>query len=249
MNSYSIMSGSTTSIAELPENITAQVQPLHASQPTTQQQIPQQMQGNVTASQQYPQNQGGPVSEGNYAPINIHPNPYGTPVVGPDQIPLPEASPQKNTMHATGPPQYTNDLSNIPPQALPSRDIPSNTTNYTQDVHVQPNYVPQPKLTSDYIREYEQASENSLQKHEQNKHREEVAQDLFSSLQIPIFVGILYFVFQMPIVNTMLRKYFTFLSIYHDDGNFNFMGLLLKSVLFASLFYMTQLVSQKISDL
>ena len=242
------MSSSTTSISELPENITAQVQPLHASHPTTQQQIPQQMQGNVTASQQYPQNQGGSMGEGNYAPINIHPNPYGTPVVGPDQIPLPEASPQRNTMHDSAP-QYTNDMSNIHRQELPSRDIPTTTTNYTQDVQIQPNHIPQQKLTSDYIREYEQASENSLQKHEQNKHREEAAQDLFSSLQIPIFVGILYFVFQMPIMNTLFRKYFSFLSIYHDDGNFNFIGLLLKSSLFASMFYTTQIVSQKVSDL
>ena len=45
------MSSSTTSIAELPENITAQVQPIVSSQPTTQQQIPNAMQGNVTMPQ------------------------------------------------------------------------------------------------------------------------------------------------------------------------------------------------------
>lgn len=242
------MSGSTTRIAELPENITAHVQPLYGSRPTTQQQIPQQLQGNVTANQQYPQTSDGAMGQNNYVPINIHPNPYGTGTISPDQIPLPQASPQRNSSDFPMQ-QYANDLSNFPVQELPSRDIPTTTTNYTQDIQVQANHVPQHKLTSDYIREYEQASERSLQTHEQNKHREEVAQDLFSSLQIPIFVGILYFVFQMPVVNTLLRKYFTFLTIYHDDGNFNFIGLLLKSMLFGSVFYMIQHVSQKISEL
>ena len=74
------MSNSTTSIAELPENITMQVQqPIYqATGSSMQQQIPQQMQGNM--SQQSPQNQqmqGGDMGQNNYVPINIHPNPYG----------------------------------------------------------------------------------------------------------------------------------------------------------------------------
>jgi len=242
------MSGSTTSIAELPENITTQIQPLTSSQPNTQQQIPSQLQGNVSMSHQHSQSQDGNIGTNNYIPINTHPNPYGTPSVGPDQMPIPEATAQRNNQQIP-PQQYMNDLSNMPTQELPSRDFPTNTTNYTQDPQIQANYIPQPKLTSDYIREYEEASEKTLQKHEQTKHREEIAQDTFSALQLPIFVGILFFVFQMPIVNTLLRKYFSFMTIYHDDGNFNFIGLLLKSAMFGSFFYSTQMISQKISDL
>ena len=120
---------------------------------------------------------------------------------------------------------------------------------YQQDEEIQANYVPRAKLTSDYIREYELSSEKTLKHHEQTKYREQMAGDLFSQLQIPILVAILYFIFQMPIINTLLRKYFSFLSIYHDDGNFNFMGLLLKSSLFGSLFYSIQTVSYKLSTL
>jgi len=244
------MSVSTTRIAELPENITTQIQPIVSSQPSMQQQIPNHMQGNVSMSHQFSQSQGTESDMGmnNYAPINVHPNPYGNPPTGPDQMPIPEASPQRNIQQPTAP-QYSQELANMPIQELPSRDIPTMTTDYTQDQQIQPNYVPQPKLTSDYIREYEEASEKALQKHEQTKYRAEVTQDWFSELQLPIFVGILYFVFQMPIMNTLLRKYFSFASIYHEDGNFNFMGLLLKSSMFASFFYSTQTISQKISDL
>jgi len=235
------MSNSTTSIAELPENITMQVQqPIYqATGSSMQQQIPQQMQGNM--SQQSPQNQqmqGGDMGQNNYVPINIHPNPYGngSPEQSPDGLPLPEPSPQRGHQEE-------------PQHALPSRDIPMNTLDYQQDDTARPNHVPQVKLTSDYIREYEAASEKALMNHEQTKYREAAAQDWFSQLQTPIFVGILYFIFQMPIMNTLLRKYFTFMTIYHEDGNFNFMGLVLKSALFGSLFYSMETIAYKISNI
>lgn len=239
---------STTSIAELPENITTQMQPIISNQPSTQQQIPNVLQGSVSM----PPVQGT-MDQGlanNYVPINIHPNPYGNPPQGPDQIPFPEASAQRNNQeNPNNQQQQQQYTANIPQQELPSRDIPMNTQDYMQDEQIQPNFVPQAKLTSDYIREYEQASEKALQKHEREKYQEEVSQDLFSSLQIPIFVALLYFVFQMPIVSTLMRKHLSFLAIYSEDGNFNFMGLLLKSGLFGALFYLMQYATHKISTL
>jgi len=232
------MSNSTTRIAELPENITMQVQqPSYQSHGSSmQQQIPQHMQGNM--SQQNQQVQGGEMGQNNYVPINIHPNPYGNgpPEQSQNGLPLPEPSPQRG--HVVEP-QY----------ALPSRDIPMNTLDYQQDDTARPNHVPQVKLTSDYIREYEAASEKALMVHEQTKYREAAAQDWFSQLQTPIFVAVLYFVFQMPIMNTFLRKYFTFLTIYHEDGNFNLMGLLLKSAMFGSLFYSMHTITNKLSNI
>ena len=232
------MSVSTTYIAELPENITTQMQPIVSSQPSTRQQILNVTQGNVSM----PQTEQGLAN--NYIQMNVHPNPYGTPPQGPDQMPLPEASLQRNTQQQVQ--QYN---TAIPQQELPSRDIPMNTQDYMQDEQIQPNFVPRAKLTSDYIREYEEASEKALQKHEREKYQEKVSQDLFSSLQIPIFVALLYFVFQMPIVSTFMRKHLTFLAIYNEDGNFNMFGLLLKSGLFGALFYVMQYVTHKISTL
>lgn len=242
---------STTSIAELPENITTQMQPIISNQPSTQQQIPNVLQGSVSMPP-IQQQQQGTMDQGlanNYVPINIHPNPYGNPPQGPDQIPFPEASAQRNNQENPNNQQQQQYTANIPQQELPSRDIPMNTQDYMQDEQIQPNFVPQQKLTSDYIREYEQASEKALQKHEREKYQEEVSQDLFSSLQIPIFVALLYFVFQLPIISTFMRKHLSFLAIYSEDGNFNFMGLLLKSGLFGALFYVMQYVTHKISTL
>ena len=54
---------------------------------------------------------------------------------------------------------------------------------------------------------------------------------------MPIFVGLLFFLFQTPVLNTLIFKKFSFMTIYNSDGNFNFNGLFLKSLLFGS-FYM-----------
>jgi hypothetical protein len=123
---------------------------------------------------------------------------------------------------------------------LPSRDIPMNTLDYQNDEEIHANYVPKVKLTSDYIREYEKASEESLRKHERETYREQTAKSIWNDIQIPVLIAILYFIFQMPVVTKFLYKYFSFLSIYRDDGNMNLVGLLLKSVLFGSLFLLIQ---------
>ena len=76
-----------------------------------------------------------------------------------------------------------------------------------------------------------------------------MANTLFINLQLPILVALLYFVFQMPVVTTLLRKYFSFLSMYREDGNINFTGLLLKSALFGLAFYAAQSMADTISSM
>ena len=77
----------------------------------------------------------------------------------------------------------------------------------------------------------------NLQKHEKNVKRTNELDDAFTDMQIPILISILFFVFQMPMVNTILYKNFVFLSIYNTDGNINFYGIFFKSILFGSIFY------------
>lgn len=250
------MSQSTTSIAQLPQN-NGQSQPVTQSMQTNQmiyepeqrapvstQQISNEFYGNVSGQSQYPQGQGQGMpgdDQLNYQPMNIHPNPYGSQQSGPDGPPLPEASPQRNQQ------KYT--VENIPQQTLPSRDIPINTLDYQQDHEIQPNHVPSVKLTSDYIRDYERTNEEDLKLHRQQKYRQETAHDAISDLQVPILITVLYFIFQMPIVTTMMRKYLSFINLYGEDGNFNISGLLFKSLLFGSLYYSMQTVATKISSI
>ena len=189
-----------------------------------------------------------------YIPMNIHPNPYGIAKPPPGGMLPPEYTQKPNQQsmmqqtqqgYTTGGGQqdggmanhyYANDLDNIQ-QRLPQRDIPMDIAQHTQDIEIQPNYIPKPKVTSDYIREYQETTDKKIREYETNKKMERRTESLFDEIQMPILVVLIYFIFQLPIINTLIFKKFAFLSIYNEDGNFNLTGLLLKSILFGGLYY------------
>lgn len=246
---------STTRISDLPENIT-----MTPGQYSLPQQMPQQQ---FQYSQQMPQQQpqqlpptlqtnkmrDDDTMSTNYVPMNIHANPYGisaqNPIMqGPPipsfQQPVAQQYQQMQQLEKLSA-QQQQDLQYMQPVRLPSRDIPMDSTQYLNDEQVQPNYIPKasPSLR-DYVGEHENITEKNIQKYEQKKYRENQIDEWLSEFQTPIFIVILFFIFQMPAVNTLIFKRFSFLSIYNLDGNFNFNGLLLKSLLFGSLYYFVQ---------
>ena len=176
--------------------------------------------------------------DGSYMPMNIHPNPYGMPqnAIGS----LPPQLESKNTQEEKIQQQnimYTPTEFNQPQQRLPQRDIPRMPDQYLQDEQVQPNYIPKAMNTNDYIDEYQEVTNKKLREYENKKRSEKLTENWFDEIRIPIIIGILFFIFHMPIINTLVFKRFSFLSIYNDDGNFNFYGLILKSIFFGSSFY------------
>jgi len=242
----------TTRIADLPENITIQMNGQYQQQQQVQYALPNVPQGPPPPIVMGSNAQQVDVGQNTYVPINIHPNPYGVQQQDPT-LPLPQNIQQRGTNQV--PPQnYSAQvMGGLDPaqeiqHRLPSRDIPMDSLAYQQDQEIQPNYIPKPKLTSDYIRDYEEASEERFRKHEENKHREAAVDSIFTNIQTPILIAILYFLFQLPIVTTLLYKYFSFLAIYNADGNLNLSGLILKSVLFGSLFFSLQSVSDYVSS-
>jgi len=235
------MSSSTTRIADLPENITLQ------------------MPGSMTNG--YNNNQGGGQGMGGsgfdqntYMPMNVHPNPYG-PQTQSAVMPLPQGQPnnRQGQNQNQGQNQLSNEqqmmLQNMPQNRLPSRDISIDTAGYLQDEQTQPNYIPPVKLTSDYIHDYEEKHGKNINEHEQKKHRGRMVDNLLTELQTPLFIAILFFIFQMPILNTLLYKNFSFLSIYNSDGNINFYGLFLKSLMFGSAYYSLSRFTNYISEI
>jgi len=224
---------STTRISDLPENITLSMQPMN----------PPGMMGGMggVPPQLNSMNTRQPPAEDlnlTYSQMNVHPNPYGNPQQ-PQVMPIPQAQFQ----HQQQMPQQ-------PQYRLPSRDIPLETDMYTQDESITPNYIPPvPKLTGDYIRDYEDDDEIQLKNYKQKKQKEKLLDRLFTELQIPIFIAIMFFIFQMPAVNTMIFKRFSFLSIYSADGNFNFYGLFLKSLMFGFAYFGLTKTIDYISDI
>jgi hypothetical protein len=96
---------------------------------------------------------------------------------------------------------------------LPSRDIPRETIEHVVDPQITTNYVP-PK-SPEYI-EQQPTLERKV--------------DWMEELRLPIMMGLLYFLFDLPVLHLMLVK--TAPTIFTDTTT----GLLAKSLCF-SLFY------------
>jgi hypothetical protein len=159
-------------------------------------------------------------------------------------------------------PEQQSSLQNIPQQRLPSRDIKINSYAYSQDEEIQPNYIPRKKnvrfnedreeyeeYEDDYVNRHESLNKKKMEKHQQEQHRTKLIDFVLTEIQIPIFISILYFCFQMNFINTLLVKYLKFLPLYNTDGNLNFNGVLLKSVLFGAAFYSICKFTNYISDI
>jgi len=136
-----------------------------------------------------------------------------------------------------------------PQMRLPSRDIPMDQTIYQQDEEIQPNYIPRAKLTRDYVRDYEEVTHDNIKRHENRKDKTSMLDKIFSDLQTPVLVALIFFIFQMPMMNTMFYRNFSFLSLYNTDGNVNFYGIALKSAVFGSVFYGIQNTMQYLTDI
>tara|TARA_B110000259_G_scaffold32217_1_gene35411 strand:+ start:1158 stop:1787 length:630 start_codon:yes stop_codon:yes gene_type:complete len=115
---------------------------------------------------------------------------------------------------------------------LPSRDIPQTQGHLTQDDHLQPNYIPEPK--GDYIQDtYNQ--EQIINNHAQNQASDSRMDAIYDDIHVPIILSVIYFVFQLPIIKTNTLKYIP--SLFNKDGNFNMLGYLTNSLAFSSTYY------------
>lgn len=185
----------------------------------------------------------------NYIPINVHPNPYGistqNPIMPPPQQPnISQKQPIMSQAYIPPPPQsqflsedQQIELQQLSHQRIPSRDIHHDTTMYQQDVQIKPNYIPKSNVSSDYVRDSEEMTEKNYKEYQQKKKEKNQLDNIISEFQTPIFIAILFFFFQLPVINKLIFKKFSFLSLHDADGNFNFYGLLLKSIFFGSVYY------------
>lgn len=119
--------------------------------------------------------------------------------------------------------------------ALPSRDIPQTQTHLTQDQQMQPNFIPNNNEGGDYIMTH-QTSEEIVRENARRQEKIDSLDILYNELQIPILIGVLYFLFQLPIVRKNMFKYLP--TLFHKDGNSNLSGYIVNSAIFAGLYYM-----------
>ena len=184
------------------------------------------------------QSNGSSIGEGlgknNYQPINIHPNPYGNDMPDIHSIPFPqkEHRESRSQMHDLGEPPQTH-------IRLPQRDIPMDTTIYSQDEEIRVNRIPSSKKhMKDYIKTYEEDSEVVIKDHEKGKYRKMIIDKIQSELIVPFMVAILYFISTMSFISSILYKYLAKLGIHNDDGTLNVYGMTFKSIIFGGIYWM-----------
>jgi hypothetical protein len=134
---------------------------------------------------------------------------------------------------------YTSQLTSVLKNAqssgatvLPSRDIPQQTLQMQQDFQIKPDYIPDSK-NNDYIGNILNKEKIILeQKQEQNKS--DNFDFIYQNIQLPVLVGIIYFLFQLPFIR---KNMLTFLpNLFNKDGSPKLSGYIFNSVMFA-LFY------------
>lgn len=126
---------------------------------------------------------------------------------------------------------------------LPSKDISMSTESLTHDVQIKPNYIP-PAQERDYIKENE-SNHEIMNEYNNNISQSDSLDDLYDEMQIPLLLGVLYFIFQLPIVRKMLFSYLPFL--FHIDGNLNINGYVITSVMFGLIYYVLTKTMSKIN--
>ena len=136
---------------------------------------------------------------------------------------------------------------------IPTRDIPMTPNVYTHDEQSRPNYVPQSGMgmgmsgggSADYIKDHT-SMENIVRANKRQSNQIDTIEAIYYDLQMPILVGVLYFIFQMPVFRAQLLHFLP--SLFGEDGNFKIMGLTATSAMFAGTLFVITLIFKKLGE-
>ena len=126
---------------------------------------------------------------------------------------------------------------------LPSRDIPIDTNQVTMDNEIKPNYIPPPP--EDYIKNFE-TPEQIIKQNQEEEKQKEINDNIYKELQMPIFVALLYFIINLPIIKKLLFKFLP--NLFNQDGNLNIYGYIFNSLVFSCLYFILNKFIIKLFD-
>jgi hypothetical protein len=182
---------------------------------------------------------------GGGAPLIYSPNVGGEPMTshGPTQIP-------GNVMNEVI--QGVQRASANGMTMIPTRDIPMNPNAYTHDNQSRPNYVPEKSVHfadggggHDYIKEHT-SMESIVRANARQSNQLDTIEAIYYDLQMPILIGVLYFIFQMPVFRAQLLHFLP--SLFAEDGNFKIVGLTATSAMFAGTFFVIMKIFNKLGE-
>ena len=139
----------------------------------------------------------------------------------------------------TQPINYSNELNSVLKEAsaagatvLPSRDIPQSSLPIQSDKGIIQNQVP--INNNDYIGNIIDR-ERMIKENNKKENAKDNMDYIFESLQIPVLLSIMYFIFQLPSVR---KNLLTFLpALFNKDGNPNLYGYLFNSIIFGLSYF------------
>lgn len=124
---------------------------------------------------------------------------------------------------------------------LPSRDIPRESLAMQHDEQIKPNYIPREPAQDDYISRYE-SSDEVRENNRRSRNKTDTLEMLYAEFQMPILMGVVYFMFQMPALRTAILQFLP--SMFNKDGNMNLQGLIMMSVGYSVVYYiLTKVIS------
>ena len=126
--------------------------------------------------------------------------------------------------------------------ALPSRDIPIDKTQITQDQQTKPNYVPEGP--SDYITEH-QTSAEIIKQNAKVQLQQDQFDAIYTEISLPLLIAVLYFMYQLPAVRKMFLS--TLPMCYGKSGDINLSGRLVNCLLFGAIIYGSNKLVQQLS--
>ena len=88
--------------------------------------------------------------------------------------------------------------------------------------------------------------ENIVRANARQSNQIDTIEAIYYDLQMPILIGVLYFIFQMPVFRAQLLHFLP--SLFGEDGNFKIMGLTATSVMFAGTFFVITLIFKKLGE-
>jgi hypothetical protein len=118
--------------------------------------------------------------------------------------------------------------------ALPSRDIPNNSIQISNDEQIKANYIPPPQIQEDYIQNNE-TPDYLIEENNRKMRNANFYDMLYNEGQLPLIIALVYFLFQLPAIKRYNKNLLPFM--FKIDGNLNLYGYVFNSVLFASMIY------------
>jgi hypothetical protein len=128
---------------------------------------------------------------------------------------------------------------------IPTRDIPMNPNAFTHDEQIKANYVPDHNMERDYIRDHV-SMEGIIRDNARSQNRMDTIEAIYIDFQIPILLGVMYFIFQMPVFRAQLLHFLP--SMFAADGNFNIVGLTGTSVMFGVCYFIIMKLFNKLGE-